>query len=739
MSASPAGPPSGPSSTTPNGAAAAAPRRKRPQGSLFLAKKPAKKPALAPTNGISSSTRPKPAETAPVKTEEDDPDDDPSTYTSYPLVASTKADLEGLRFHAMRLVSDGAINPWDQTQFTHPLRLHRRFPRDKMNQPMAEEDGVDSKEREKEEIRRAERQAQREADQAQIAPTGKPEQNKKKQMFKGKGKVEDVYHPQDTDAARKKSRLRYEEGRPWHLEDFDSKNVWVGAYEEPLSESHVMLSLSADGKFRMVPLEKWYRFTATNRYKTLDLDAAEKVMAQKHRPGRWLAEKEQGMTVRKRLEAQRMTMHERGRVGMRSEQRPKGEDDDDGYKADAADDQDELDFEHEDEFQDDDEGKLFGEYDDEETKETERRVRQEMLGANIFAGTGVKEDKDWDKEDEEEKKKAAEERKRSKGTRKTLVKSERAYEYQSDSDHPYSEESESENSEEERQKEEERKKEEEKLKTDGANKAPSVASTAATNTPSGRTEKHGDPRAASLKRPGSPGLSEASGSESSRKRMKKDANGKSSRAMSPSARIRGAGSGSDTEASGTERSKPKIKVTANRPGSPIAGSPSASAPGSRPDSPPPAIAGMPSLEQVRAAIPNSGISIPDLIKIFRDQIPKSREAHAAFIDIVKRVGKNNPEDKKLIVPKLVEHFKTFEVTKTGEAKSAFIDIAKRVGQQNPNDKQIIVPNIFDLIMILAKPRSREEACAFYEKSAFMDIIKRIAMYKSPDKKIIVPK
>ena len=442
MSASPAGPPSGPASTTPNGGGTGAPRRKRPQGNLFLAKKPARKPAPgAATNGASSTTRPKPAEAPKVKVEEEDPDDDPNTYTSYPLVASTKADLEGLRFHAMRLVSNDMINPWDQTQFTHPLRLHRRFPRDKMNQPVKDEDGIDSKEREKEEIRRAERQAQRESDQAQIAPTGKSDQNKKKQMFKGKGKVEDVYHPQDTDAAKKKSRLRYEEGRPWHLEDFDSKNVWVGAYEEPLSESHVMLSLSADGKFRMVPLEKWYRFTATNKYKTLDLEQAEKVMAQKHKSGRWLAEKEQGMTVQKRLQAQRAMTHERGRVGMRSEQRRiKGEDDDEGYNADAAEDQDELDFEHEDEFQDDDEGKIFGEYDDEETKETERRVRQEMLGANVFAGTGVKEDKDWDKEEEEERKNAADARKLERKMRKALIKSERKFEYESDSDHPYSEE-----------------------------------------------------------------------------------------------------------------------------------------------------------------------------------------------------------------------------------------------------------------------------------------------------------
>ena len=93
-------------------------------------------------------------------------------------------------------------------------------------------------------------------------------------------------------------------------------------------------------------------------------------------------------------------------------------------------------------------------------------------------------------------------------------------------------------SETERLKEEERKKEEEKNST--VNGAPSGASSQGTPTQSGRSENHGSSQMTnglSLKRPGSPNLSEASGSESTRKRIKKqhkDASGQSSRAMSPS-------------------------------------------------------------------------------------------------------------------------------------------------------------------------------------------------------------
>ena len=55
-----------------------------------------------------------------------------------------------------------------------------------------------------------------------------------------------------------------------------------------------------------------------------------------------------------------------------------------------------------------------------------------------------------------------------------------------------------------------------------SSKLPSGASSKGTNTPSGRP-KHSDPlkKAKSLKRPGSPNLSESSGNESSRKKHKK--------------------------------------------------------------------------------------------------------------------------------------------------------------------------------------------------------------------------
>ena len=402
--------------------------------------KPTRKPTAQKPNGTSGAAASSNAKSAAKP--DTDPDDDPSTYQSYPLIAAGKAEIERLRFHAMRFAGKGEIgvvNPWDPNQFTPPLRLHRRFARDIMNVPVAPADGVDDKEREKDAIRKAERQAQREADQALIAPSQKSELTKKRQQV-GQKKVVDVFYPQDTVAAQKTAKLRYEEGRPWHLEDFDGKNTWIGSYEEPLSETHVMLSLKSDGTFRMVPLEKWYKFIPTGRVKTMTLDEAEKHMAKKIKDSRWLADAQQGITLKQRMEAERQKNLSRGRVGMRGEQtRFKGEDDD-GERLDIANDMDEIDFEHEDEFQDDDEaeGKLYGE-EDEEFKEAKRKIREEQLGANVFAGSGVKEEKDWDEEEEREKKEAREERRRQRKLKKSLVKQERKYEYESESDHPYSE------------------------------------------------------------------------------------------------------------------------------------------------------------------------------------------------------------------------------------------------------------------------------------------------------------
>lgn len=376
--------------------------------------------------------------TLPAPADAPDPDDDPSLYDEFPLVTTMKELLEGKRHHIMRFASDKNVNPYSEQegQFQRPLRLQRRYPNDTPRAPLPPvgENPEDDKEREKEAARKAERQAEKEANQAQIAPTDKTAAAKKRQPFKKK--TEDVYFPTDTPEAQKRAKLRYEEGRPWHLEDFTGHNSWVGKYEEPLSETTAMFVLDNNGNFRMVPLEKWYRFAPTGRYSTLNLDEAELHMSKKVKVSRFM-ENTEAMAARRRAEEeQKETMkNSKTRVGMRGENKPKGEDEN---MEDAAHDADEIDFEAGEDFQDDDEDKLFG-GDEEDIKDAERKIKEERHGANIFAGTGVKEDKDWFEEEENEKKLAAEERKKAKKLRKHLIKREKKFEYESESDHPYSE------------------------------------------------------------------------------------------------------------------------------------------------------------------------------------------------------------------------------------------------------------------------------------------------------------
>ena len=429
--------------------------------------------------------------------------------------------MQGLHYHAMKLNppkdSNGdqvIVNPFKEEQFTRPLRLHRRNARDKMGTAEMSDaaSGVDDKEKEMMSIRRAERQAEREANQALIAPTGGD--SKKPVKKKPQKKVEDVYFDENNPQQRQRAQLRYEEARPWHLEDFEGKNVWVGSYQEPLSETCVMFELGDSG-FRMIPVEKWYRFIQTNRVQVMDSDQAEKHMAMKQKAPRWFLGTQQANDEQRRQQAAMQRSEQQ-----RAQQRRFDDDDEammkrEEYNADV----DEIDYEFDDEFQDDDEGIIFGEIEDEETKETSKRIRDEQRTANL-AGTGVKdEDRDWDEEEQQEKKAEQEEKRRTKRMRKQLSKKERKQEYESDSDHgEFSESSESEDSEEERERLEEERKQEEGKKLNGEK---SGASTMGTSTPTGRAEKKDSKTlGASLKRPGSPDLSELSGNESSRKKAK---------------------------------------------------------------------------------------------------------------------------------------------------------------------------------------------------------------------------
>lgn len=513
-------------SASPSTGPAAQRRRPAASASVFMKKKPQVKkqpiqrattPAHAPNGAGRSTSSTQQSHVNGVAAQQQSQEKD-GDWQEFPIFVSKAEIMDAVHFHAMKLqgpiFKDGqrvTPNPYDESQFTRPLTLHRRNAREKahVERPDAAP-GVDDKERELNAIRREERQREREANQAQIAPTGG---DAKKPRQKPKKKVEDVYSKEWSETHQRKYDLKYAESRSWHLEDFGRKNVWVGLYEEAPSEESVMFEIDQNG-FRMVPVEKWYKFVQTNKVNALDNDTIEKEMGKPVRLPRWLKEthvnkdeldKQKAAERKAAFKAQQRGGDEEEEVAVKKEE----------YNADV----DEMDFEFNDEFQDDDEGMLFGDQDADEQKDLEKRLREEMREAGLGA-TGIKdEDKDYDAEEREQRQEEKEEKRRTKRMRKALLKKERKNEYDDEEEHgEFSESSESEDSEDERERLEQERKQEEARKLNG-NK--SGASTKGTNTPSGRQEKRDPARhGSSLKRPGSPDLSELSGNESSRKRHK---------------------------------------------------------------------------------------------------------------------------------------------------------------------------------------------------------------------------
>jgi transcription initiation factor TFIIF subunit alpha len=383
-------------------------------------------------------------------------------------------------------------------------------------------------------------------------------------------------------------------------------------------------------------------------------------------------------------------------------------------------DMDDIDFEADDLFQDDDEQATVEPDQDEDAKDAQDRIKRERLGANVFDQANEAE---VEKELEAEEKEEEERKKLGKGVKKALKKRERNLIYESDSDHPYSDTSDDDTSDEEKQKEIDKKKDEEaKNKAKAESKLPSGASSKGTNTPSGRP-KHPDPlkKPKGLKRPGSPGLSESSGNESSRKKPKKkhqssqQATGTStplpgSRQISPAptsqpasgqsprkssiiklnvnasklSEIQSAppnpspimgGSMSDGEATGAEMSdggqkkKIKLRIGGRSPGGSRAGTPApgrAGSPGggsragspavqpqnSPPQSPPPTGTGPLQPADIVGALPSTGISIVDLMRLFSARVGENnptKTPKSEFIRLVKEHSKYGSD--KLLRPK----------------------------------------------------------------------------------------
>lgn len=348
----------------------------------------------------------------------------------FPLVV-TRRDLKELRHHVMRIQNKSRVDIQDGQQFQTPIRLHRRDPRappsgagSRFVEEETKEDIEETKERERIELQKEERRKMRDENQAKIAPTGKT----KPQAFQKK--TEQKYRPDDTPEAKKRQLLRYEETLPWHLEDFENKQSWVGTYESELSEAHVMLSTDSanpHGPIKMAPMERWYRFNVLKEVKSVS-DDLEKVPV-KPEPG--FFKNLEARAIRRELDHEQL----RTRAGLST--RIGGGADDEGriksvrteagglIKREA--DADDIDFDLNEDFADDEEGLngLF-EGDQEEIKEAEEKLKRDRLAASLWERP---DEGKLTEQEEREREDAEAEKEMSKFITKSLVKLEKKFDY----------------------------------------------------------------------------------------------------------------------------------------------------------------------------------------------------------------------------------------------------------------------------------------------------------------------
>lgn len=346
-------------------------------------------------------------------------------YVDYPVVTTKRALMEGLKHHIARFASKKSVDPRDESQFTRPVRLHRRDPRSRTHDPnsgRSEIDGqpMDEAEREAFDARKAAREKERAENLSQIAPALG---STSKRPNAPKQKTQQVFKSDMTPEEIARARIKYEEALPWHLEDFDNQHTWVGNYEAALSETHAVFVLD-NGKMRMIPAEKWYKFNAKSNFKALTIDEAEKFMAKRVKDPRWFMEKQQQLEQEKELET--YAKQRKVYAGKQGTNVGKGA----GLEAG------EMDFE-EDRFADDEEhDDLFNE--DEDAKDAEKRIKEDQLKANVF---NLKDEKEYDAEEMRERREREARRVLGKGVRKALKKRERNFDYSSGSDvNPYTDE-----------------------------------------------------------------------------------------------------------------------------------------------------------------------------------------------------------------------------------------------------------------------------------------------------------
>ncbi|CDR40718.1 CYFA0S05e03664g1_1 [Cyberlindnera fabianii] len=372
----------------------------------------------------------------------------PDEWKEYTLKACTQADIEEVRTHIIKFQSKQPVDP---RKFHLPIRLHRKETKNLQYQLTRAE--IEQRQRENAQTKleaEAEVQEQMEAKQqairdglilpkfditkdANVAPEPeKSEEQKKleKLVKQQKNIAPDGGARRKVNPQKRKTRklhamdenakkLRYEEYYPWVMEDYDGSNTWVGQYDASSADHYCLMYMKGD-EFIMVPSDKVYKFTPRNKYATLTLEEAEARLQKHNTVPRWLM---------KHLDEneQKMTRSERTKKKLKTVE---GSTERDG----GASDHDDLDFDEE--FADDEEAPIM-EGNEDENKESERRIKREMLTANAL-GLKSEDNADDDVDDLFEVRKVDKDGER---VRKTLIKTEAGV-YDSDEDlNPYLNES----------------------------------------------------------------------------------------------------------------------------------------------------------------------------------------------------------------------------------------------------------------------------------------------------------
>lgn len=362
---------------------------------------------------ISQSSTPQPQSTTPQ----------PQTKTNdgwqeIGLYCYNENDIKDKRYHIARFNNKNNIDIIKD--FNKPVRLHRKDPRNLQFHLSRKEIEIKKQQQEEKAAAREKRRQQKLAgipvdegeddddddnekdgdvkgngnnedpdqiDLSQIAPEGGA-RNIKKSMFKRKTRRINLM----SDEQRK---LRYDEYYPWVIEDYDGKNVYVGNYEAGATETTQVLFVFDNNGFKLMPVDKVYKFNPRNKYATLTLEEAEAKMEKKSAVPRWLMKhmedensngmdyrykdtKDGGLSSRQKVHAPSSNSRFAGRTLRTVTGGSFSNNDRDS-------DHDDIDFDEE--FADDEEAPII-DGDEEENKLSEQKIKREMLKAAHFDGGG---------------------------------------------------------------------------------------------------------------------------------------------------------------------------------------------------------------------------------------------------------------------------------------------------------------------------------------------------------------